>query len=207
MIYGTDFATAHVGEALVPILEREAPHVVLRFEHVYGDVITGAPASLRDCDGVFLPHGYLRDCPHLDVLVDRWVCLVSSDNSRVGERPSVDELLALQWVSILDGRRALTPPGMQLRIAGAAPTVSVITPNFFVIPMLVAKTERVALVQESFARRVVASMDTVRMVESPFMLEPIREAFWWHPDREDEPAHVWLRARIAAAVAGTLEPA
>jgi hypothetical protein len=39
----------------------------------------------------------------------------------------------------------------------------VITPNFFVIPTLVAKTERVALVQESFARRVVASMDTVRM--------------------------------------------
>jgi DNA-binding transcriptional LysR family regulator len=148
---------------------------------------------------MFLPYGYVTDCPHLDVLDDRWVCLIAADNRRVGEHPTAAELLGLQWVSTLDGKHAFTPAGLQLRLCGLVPVISVITPNFFVIPFVLTGTQRVALVQQSFARRVVAELPGLRMIEAPFGLEAIREAFWWHPDRQDEPEHAWFRCLVQRA--------
>lgn len=195
-ILGSDYATARVGGPLLRLLAREAPRVRVRFENVLSAQVDNAPDSLRDVDGLFLPHGYLSHQPHLEVLVDEWVCLVSVDNSRIGPDSSSADLLALPWISTLSGREAFTPGARQMQIAGADPDVTTVTPNFFVIPDLIAGTDKIALLQRSFAEEVTASRADLRMIDPPVSLAPIAEAFWWHPDREHEPEHVWLRLML-----------
>lgn len=209
VVYSTDFATAAVGAPLVRSLEKSAPHVTVRFDHIGVEVVNAGLASLRECDGIFLPYGYLDDAPCIDVVIDRWACLLAADNDAVSADPSSSELLSLQWVSTLDGKQAATPAGMQLQISGKAPVISVVTPNFFAVPWLLVGTTRVALVQRRFAEWAVSAVPGLRMVDPPFDLEGIREAFWWHPDRQNEPEHEWFREQIRAVseatVAGGME--
>jgi DNA-binding transcriptional LysR family regulator len=41
----------------------------------------------------------------------------------------------------------------------------------------------------------------VRFLEPPMDLPPITEMLWWNPRRTMDPAHAWLRARIAEIAA------
>jgi hypothetical protein len=46
----------------------------------------------------------------------------------------------------------------------------------------------------------------VRFLEPPLPLPGITEMLWWHPRHTADPAHAWLRARIAE-IAAELDPA
>jgi DNA-binding transcriptional LysR family regulator len=46
----------------------------------------------------------------------------------------------------------------------------------------------------------------VRFLEAPMDLPPITGMLWWNPRRTMDPAHAWLRARIAD-IAAELEQA
>ena len=203
-ILATDYASWRVGTQLLPRLESLAPGIKIRFDHVLPAHVDGAPESLKDVDGMLLPHGYLAQQPYLDVLLDDWTCLVASDNPHLGERPSREELLAMPWIMTISGRGAFTPAARQLQIAGIDPVVSTITPNFFVIPSLIEGSNKAALMPGALARRAVQSSSRLRLVDPPIPLSALSEAFWWHRDREHEPAHRWFRQQLELACAPLL---
>lgn len=205
-ILATDYTTSRVGARLLPWLESRAPNIRMRFDHVLPAHVDGAPESLKDVDGMLLPHGYLAQQPHVDVLTDDWVCLVASDNQQLSEYPSPDELLALPWIMTVAGRGAFTPAARQLQIAGVDPVVSTITPNFFVIPSLLKGSNKVALMPKTLAQNIVAVTNRLRIVDPPIPLVPVSDAFWWHRDRDHEPAHCWLRRQLKQACAPLLAP-
>ncbi|UNK45698.1 LysR family transcriptional regulator [Arthrobacter sulfonylureivorans] len=195
-ILGTDYATARVGAPLLRLLATSAPNIRIRFDHVLAAHVDGAPDSLRDVDGMFLPHGYLAQQPHLDVLTDEWACVVADGSP---EEPTPQQLLESPWIMTVSGRGAFTPAARQLQIAGIDPAVTTITPNFFVIPALLEGSNKVALMPRLLAEKVVHITETLRIVPPPIPLSPISEAFWWHPDKEHEPAHRWLRQQMSRA--------
>ncbi|MGO4583283.1 LysR substrate-binding domain-containing protein [Arthrobacter sp. 2RAF6] len=203
-ILATDYASWRVGTRLLPWLESLAPSIRIRFDHVLPSHVDGAPDSLKDVDGMLLPHGYLAQQPHVDVLLDEWTCMVASDNPHLGEHPSPEELLAMPWIMTISGRGAFTPAARQLQIAGVDPVVSTITPNFFVIPSLIEGSSRVALMPMALARRAVRTTGRLRLVDPPIPLAALSEAFWWHRDREHEPAHRWFRQQLELACAPLL---
>jgi hypothetical protein len=43
------------------------------------------------------------------------------------------------------------------------------------------------------------------VLEPPVELPAITETLWWHPRHTADPAHAWVRRRIAA-IAGQLDP-
>ena len=204
-ILATDYASWRVGTQLLPWLESVAPRIRIRFDHVLPSHVDGAPDSLKDVDGMLLPHGYLAQQPHVDVLLDEWACMVASDNPRLGEHPSPQELLAMPWIMTVSGRGAFTPAARQLQIAGVDPVVSTITPNFFVIPSLIEGSNRAALIPMALARRAVQATSGLRLVDPPIPLTALSEAFWWHRDREHEPAHRWFREQLELACAPLLQ--
>jgi hypothetical protein len=59
-------------------------------------------------------------------------------------------------------------------------------------PFLVVGTDRVALLQERIARRIAATPD-LRILDCPFDVVPLVEAFWWHPVYTHDLEHTWLR--------------
>lgn len=196
VIAAVDHAVTRLGPALTQKLLAEAPRVQLEFMTADSRLVNGAPESLRTIDGLILPHGYLAGQPHIDLITDDWVCVVDVD-SDLGETPSAAELLSRPWVHTLAARDGMTPARRQLQIQGIEVSVAAVTPYFHAVPALVRGTERVALLPATLARRVAEGYREVRVVPAPFALDPVRDAFWWHPEREHDTAHVWLRRVLA----------
>ena len=72
--------------------------------------------------------------------------------------------------------------------------------SFLLAPFLLQGTDLVAVVPERAASHLRRTAD-VRFLEPPMALPPITEMLWWNPRRTMDPAHAWLRARIAEIAA------
>jgi DNA-binding transcriptional LysR family regulator len=71
-----------------------------------------------------------------------------------------------------------------------------VTTAFGLAPLLLCGTPRIALIHERLALAL-AGQTALRLLEPPFPLDPITQVAIW-PGRVDaDPAHRWLRSRIA----------
>jgi LysR family nod box-dependent transcriptional activator len=141
---------------------------------------------------------------------DRWLCCVWEGNSVVGaggqagNRLTADAYLAMghlvysmghgQPVSMVDEHlsRSMVPRRIEFTVE-----------SFLLAPFLLEGTDLVTVVPEKaapFLRRTAA----VRLLEPPLPLPSITEMLWWHPRNDADPAHGWIRARIAE-IAATLD--
>lgn len=200
-VFGSDYVTAVLGGPLLEVLSELAPRVRLRFRPMSGAVVAEAPDSLRDHDGMLMPHGFITEQSHTDLFVDRWVCIVASDNADVGEQLTLEQLTRMPWIFTYSGQSEFTPPAKQMQMLGVEPDVKLVTGSFTALPYLVARSDRIAFVQESLARQMTAAARAdIRIVEPPFEAVTLTETFWWHPLRTLEPDHVWFRGVLKKAV-------
>ncbi len=150
-----------------------------------------------------MPHGVTSDFPATDLYEDRWVFLVADDHPSVVDRITRQDLARLPWVTY---QRTYDAPAVrQLGMLGVEPRVEVSVDSFQLLPLLVAGTRRVALVQARLAR-LLAPLAAVRVLEPPYEAVPLREALWWHPVHTHDAAHIWLRetaARVGRRLADT----
>jgi DNA-binding transcriptional LysR family regulator len=197
-VLASDYPTAVLGEQVGRILDATAPGVRLRFERHSSAIIESAQQSLRDVDGLVLPHGFVHDMPHVDLHTDGWKILVSRTNTVVGDALTMEHLAALPWVFTYHAPSAFTPASRQLEMLGVEPRVHIVAESFLALPWLVAGTDRLALVQTHLADRLTRVGD-VRALDCPFDALPITEALWWHPTHEHDPEHAWLRSVFVEA--------
>ncbi len=199
-VVASDYAMAVAIQALCADLDRRAPGMHVRIRHITPEFVGQGTDGFRTVDGVLMPHGYLPDLPNTDLYKDRWVCIVAAANTRVGDRLTMEDLAHLPWVDAFGGPRGSTPAAQQLQLLGIEPTVQVTADSFLGVPFLVAGTQRIALLQERLARRIAVRPD-LRVLECPFEVVPLVEAFWWHPIYEHDIEHAWLRRRFAEVAA------
>ena len=147
-----------------------------------------------------MTNAYKSNFPDTDLFDDRWVFLVARDHPSVDDRLTRKDLERLPWVTY---QRTYDAPAVrQLGMLCVEPRVEVSVDSFQLLPLLVAGTRRVALVQSRLARLLEPIAD-VRVVEPPYEAVPLREALWWHPVHTHDAAHIWLRetaARVGARV-------
>jgi LysR family nod box-dependent transcriptional activator len=158
-------------------------------------VLPRAPDPVRllrdgDADLVIEPVEIMPEVtlPSLRLFADRWICCVWAGTTEVGDVMTMETYLRLGHlvysavrghpVSIVD--TYLAQAGVSRRIE-------------FTVP------ERAA----GHLRRTA----DVRFLEPPMDLPPITEMLWWNPRRTMDPAHAWLRARIAEIAAELDQPA
>ncbi len=201
-IITSDYAATVLGPLIARRLAAAAPGVRLRLQQTTPHTVDQAHETLRNADGLLLPHGFLTDIPFLDLYEDEWVCIVSADNVLVGSALTVELLAALPWVVLYHRRTAFALATQQLKVLGVEPRVEVVTDGFLPMPFLVAGTRRVALLHKRLAA-LLAIPAGVRVLPCPFEVAPLAEAFWWHPIYSNDPAHIWLRGVLAEA-AGVL---
>jgi DNA-binding transcriptional LysR family regulator len=196
----SDYACAVLGSALAGLLAREAPSARLRLAHNTPDAVDRADQTLLTTDLLVLPHGFVTDLPHADLLRDRWVLLVAADNPEVGEQITLEQLEAVPWVATYHGPTASTPAARVLRMLGIEPRVEVVTESFLTVPGLVAGSRRIALLQERLVRLLPADV-AVRAVPCPFDAGTLVDAMWWHPVYDRDPEHAFFRDLVARAAA------
>jgi len=197
-LFASDYAVAVFGAELAREVHRAAPNVRLRFTQTPPTVVEDTATLLSSTDGLLMPHGVISDFPATDLYEDRWVFLVDRDHPSVRDGLTKRDLGRLPWVTY---QRTYDAPAVrQLGMLGVEPRVEVSVDSFQLLPLLVAGTRRIALVQERLAKRLAPIAD-VRVVEAPYETVPLREALWWHPVHTHDAAHLWLRdlaARVGA---------
>ncbi|UXI76872.1 LysR family transcriptional regulator [Streptomyces vinaceusdrappus] len=193
-LVASDYAVAVFGAELARFVHEEAPGIRLRFAQTPPTVVDATDALLSTSDGLLMPHGVISDFPATDLYGDRWVFLVADDHPSVGDRLTRQDLARLPWVTY---QRTYDAPAVrQLGMLGIEPRVEVSVDSFQIIPLLVAGTRRIALIQARLAR-LLAPLAGVRVVEPPYEAVPLREAMWWHPVHTHDAAHIWLRETAA----------
>jgi LysR family nod box-dependent transcriptional activator len=135
---------------------------------------------------------------------DRWLCCVWEENSVVADHLTLEAYLRMghlvysmgrgQPVSMVDEHlaRSMVPRRIEFTVE-----------SFLLAPFLLEGTDLVTVVPEKaapFLRRTAA----VRLLEPPVPLPSITQMLWWHPRHDGDPAHAWIRARIAE-IATTLD--
>ena len=193
----SDYAISVLGEELSRRLASEAPGVQVRFEQNTPAAIDNAQETLRAVDGIVMPPGFLHDVPHIDLYEDTWVLMVSADNDTVGHTVSLEQLAGMPWVMTFHRPTAFTPAAQHLRMLGVDPRPSVVSESFLATPFLIAGTNRIAMLQRRLALRLTSF--GVRLLEVPFDVVPLAEAFWWHPVHRSDPSHAWLRDLLERA--------
>jgi DNA-binding transcriptional LysR family regulator len=197
-IFSSDYAMAILGPVVSAVMAESAPDARLQFYNVDQDVVAGAPDSLRDFDGVIIPHGFITGASHLDLLVDSWVCLISTDNTEVGDELTLDDLRRLPWVFTYNGQSQYSPGFKQMQQLGIDPHIDVVTPSFLAAPFLLAGTNRITLAHGKVAAQL-AGDQRIRVLACPFEVIPLRESFWWNAVHDRDPEHIWLRSMLTAA--------
>ncbi len=197
-VLASDYPIAVLGEHVGRILDEQAPHMRLRLERHTSTFIENASETLRDVDGLVLPHGFVQDMPHAVLHSDGWKILVADANKRVGEALTMDLLAELPWVLTYHAPAAFTPAARQLQMLGVEPHVQMVAETFLALPWLIAGTDRIALVQAELASRLTMLGD-IRALDCPYDAVPLTEALWWHPTHEHDPEHAWLRSVFVEA--------
>lgn len=194
----SDYATTIFADSLSGVIAAQAPGVRLMFREVNAFAVSHAAETLRSVDGILLPHGFIHDVPADKLWEDTWVCIVSGDNAHVGASVTLEQLKSLPWIVSYNNATAFTPAVQQLRTIGIEPDIRSVTESFLALPFLIAGTDRIALIQARLADRLRHAAD-IRILPCPWEVNPLVEAFWWHPAMHDDPAHAWLRKSLREA--------
>jgi DNA-binding transcriptional LysR family regulator len=196
----SDYGAAVVGPPLSAALAAQAPQARVHFR--FGDPTWFASDDdrLRAVDGLIMPHGFLRGLPHIDLFSDRWVCLVSNDNTSVGAALTMADLKRLPWAAAFTGPSPGTTGLRQLEQLGVQPQVQVVVNGFVTLPLFISGTDRICMLPHRVASLMAPSAG-LRVLECPFDAVPVVQALWWHPVFERDAEHAWLRQLLASTMA------
>ncbi|MGV9455353.1 LysR family transcriptional regulator [Streptomyces sp. NPDC003635] len=197
-LVASDYAVAVFGTELARVVHEEAPGIRLRFTQTPPTVVDDTATLLSATDGLLMPHGVISGFPSTDLYDDRWVFIVSRDHPGIEDQLTRRDLAQLPWVTY---QRTYDAPAVrQLGMLGIEPRVEVSVDGFQLLPLMIAGTRRIALIQARLAR-MLTPIAEVRVLEPPYEAVPLREALWWHPVHTHDAAHIWLRetaARVGA---------
>ncbi|GAA0459348.1 LysR family transcriptional regulator [Actinoplanes campanulatus] len=193
-LIASDYGASVAGPPLARALADEAPSMRVHLRQASPLEYAPFEQRLREVDGLLMPHGLLPSAlPHLDLYTDRWVIVTAHDNSRVGAELTLGELRELPWVVTFSGGGSGTAAWRHLQLLGVEASAQIVVDSFLAVPLFLAGTDRVALLQERLARQ----MTGLRLLECPFDVVPLVQALWWHPVYDLDPEHIWLREKLA----------
>jgi DNA-binding transcriptional LysR family regulator len=134
-------------------------------------------------------------CDHL--FVDLMACVVREDHPHIRQAPSLADYLAAAHMLISRTGSQVGVIDEKLAELGLERRVNLIVPHFLSAPLIVAETDMILSLPYRLAaqfRKLVA----LKILPVPLDLPNYDLAMIWHPLREKDPAHGWLREQIKA---------
>ena len=205
-VLATDQAVAVLGPALSQVWSA-GPGVRIQFRQIAVNAVEQLDDVLRGVDGFIAPHSIMSGYPCLDLYQDEWVTVASPTNTVLGDRPEarLEDLASLRWVvSYHNPPRDIALIVRELNARSIDPVVDVVLDSFQSIPFFVAGTDRIACLPRRLAVGVAPLADLI-VRPLPFATGPLTEAMWWHPTRDRDPGHLWLRSVLRSAVPRLVE--
>ncbi|MGH1372897.1 MAG: LysR family transcriptional regulator [Cellvibrionaceae bacterium] len=193
-IAAPDFIGVSLLSQLLPRWQARAPGLSLRIKHLSPET----PSEQLEGGDLDLAIGRFFEMParlnRKALQRDRLVCLVSAGHAHDRASISLDEFLALKhvWVSNSE-RRGMVDRWLEQR--GKVRDLTAITSNYAAGAMLVAKSDYALVVASCYGRQFAEQL-SLRCVELEFDPGGFSIDMLWHPFRESDQGHRWLRQEI-----------
>jgi DNA-binding transcriptional LysR family regulator len=182
-------STAYVvGHVLLGLITTIAPGVtvdIVEAAEPYTDIFARPEIDFALVADV-VPARYPRE----NLYVDRWVAVVDRTNTEVGDSLTVEDLARLPHIGYLPSA-ARTQPYVVMAAHGIRPRLDVGSGNFLLMPLLVAGTNRLAIVQERVAVSLAEKVG-LRMLELPLPVPPLGIDLVVNPRLTGDVAVSWL---------------
>jgi DNA-binding transcriptional LysR family regulator len=136
-----------------------------------------------------------------ELFSEHYVPVVWSQNCEIGDTLDKEAMQRLGYVRPQDESGG-TPSliDAQLATMGIEPRVALVTQSFAIIPQLLPGTQFFGFVHERLLQLPHVWHD-LRILTTPIATEPILECMYWNTMMHHNPAHHWLRERIATVAA------
>jgi DNA-binding transcriptional LysR family regulator len=125
---------------------------------------------------------------------ERFVCLASADNAKVGKRLTLAKFTELSHAFISPrGGGFYGATDYALASIDRARRIAVSVPHFLVAPYVVASSDLVVVIAERVARHYARTLP-LRLLEPPLRIEGFAVSQLWHERSDHDPGAAWLRA-------------
>jgi len=194
-LLATDQSVAVLGPSLSSALTGVGPGVRVQLRHIGVGDVARLDDVMRGADGFIAPHSIMSGYPCVELYRDGWVTVADPANSVLGRRPelTMPDLGLLRWVvAYHNPPRDTALIVRELNSHNLDPTVDIVLDSFQSIPFFVTGTDRIACLPAKLADRLAPLADLVTR-PLPFPTAPLAEALWWHPTRDQDAGHIWMR--------------
>lgn len=171
----------------IHIKRTESAFPLTQLENGSLDVVLGFASVLE-------PPAQLRCEP---LFIDLMACVVRENHPNIRHAPSLEAYLAEAHMLISRTGSEVGVIDTQLAEIGLERRIKLIVPHFLSAPLIVAESDMVLSLPYRLAaqfRKLVA----LKILPVPIDLPSYELALIWHPLREKDPAHYWLREQIKA---------
>jgi LysR family transcriptional regulator, nod-box dependent transcriptional activator len=200
----SDYVASVLIVDLLRLTRVEAPSITFELRSV--GTRAGDDLDRDSVDFVIAPEGYVSPAHSREVLFeDTHTCIAWADNPHVGSTLSIDQYLSLGHVVVRVSEDGDNYDERILRGMNHRRRVEVVTPSFDLAPHLVVGTGRIATIATRLAVKY-SGLLPIKLVPVPIEMPPMVEMLQWHRAHDDDPAHIWLRARMRDAVAALAPP-
>lgn len=179
---------------LAAAVRRQAPHVRINCSQVDRREIASELAAGELDFAVDIPEIAKADLNCVEVLRDRYVCVLRQGHPFAKRALTLDDYLALEHVMVSSRRRgrglvdiALARIGRQIeaamRVAHFQPALHVVMASDMAVTVPLALAARYEVVRKKV----------------PFEVAPLRSVLYWHRNADHDPASIWMRRQIVEA--------
>ncbi|WP_087686507.1 LysR family transcriptional regulator [Pandoraea sp. PE-S2R-1] len=195
-IAATDYTESTVILPMLPDLRAVAPHTRLALIEMT-PALMAKQAEQGDIDLAFhttdgSPDGLRRR----KLFTERYVLVGRRDHPKLRRRPTLKQFCALEHVMVSQSGGFQAGTDEVLAGLGHARRVVLSVPHFLVARAAIATSDLVAMAPE----RLVRDDPALQIVAAPVEVPGFEISMLWHERVHRDPAHQWLRERIANAV-------
>jgi DNA-binding transcriptional LysR family regulator len=183
---------------LIPELAAEvrrlAPHVKINCSQVDRREIASELASGELDFALDIPELEKPDLNGVDLLQDRYVCVLRQGHPFAKRTLTLEDYLALEHVMVSSRRRgrghvdiALARIGRQtntvMRVPHSQPALHAVMSSDMAVTMSLSLAARYEVIRKKL----------------PFEVAPVRTVLYWHRNADHDPANIWMRRQISEA--------
>jgi DNA-binding transcriptional LysR family regulator len=124
-------------------------------------------------------------------------CVVRQDHPLISKPPSLDEFVAVPHMLISRTGNNVGIIDQKLAELGLERRIKLIVPHFLSAPLIVPKTDMTLSLPHRIAEQF-TKFAPLAIFPVPIELPEYDLCMIWHPLRDKDPAHQWLRNKITA---------
>jgi DNA-binding transcriptional LysR family regulator len=194
----SDYASTVLSGLIQNEIVKKFPNLTFSFTDLPDDVTTSYRSLLRH-DFMIGPLGIFREGHNLPIFNDQMVIVMSKENPLSSKtKLTMADIADARFVVATFNGSPITPIDRVFGELNIERKIVARVNGFLPLPLMVKGNSNVAVLPARLAARF--SQDpSLRIAKLPIEFKglELHEAIWWHPSKEQSPAHKWLLARFA----------